>query len=64
MLCPAKHRRTSEPADLVNEVLQEIASHELTLELITNLADEARWNKLIQKHHYLKEHHLVGESLQ
>lgn len=63
MLCPAKQSRTSEPADLVNEVLREIASPELTLELLTDPAEEARWNKLVQKHHYLKEHRLVGESL-
>ena len=25
--------------------------------------DEARWNQLIRKHHYLKEHRMVGESL-
>jgi hypothetical protein len=26
-------------------------------------AEEARWNRLIRQHHYLKEHRLVGESL-
>jgi hypothetical protein len=63
MLYPAKRSRTSEPADLVKEVLQQIASDELALELVIDPADEARWNKLVHKHHYLKEHRLVGESL-
>ncbi|MBI2928596.1 MAG: DUF4338 domain-containing protein [Verrucomicrobia bacterium] len=48
---------------MVNPVLRQIASPELTLELLTDPADEARWNQLVQKHHYLKEHRLVGESL-
>ena len=31
--------------------------------LVETEAEEARWNKLIRKHHYLKEHRMVGESL-
>ncbi|MBI4663980.1 MAG: ISAs1 family transposase [Verrucomicrobia bacterium] len=64
MLCPTNQTPTLAPADLlITDVLREFASPELTLELLSDPADEARWNKLIQKHHYLKEHRLVGESL-
>jgi hypothetical protein len=31
--------------------------------LVNSPEEEARWNRLIRKHHYLKEHRLVGESL-
>lgn len=55
--------REVKSSQLVSEVLQDLASHELTVELVTDDKDEARWNQLIQKHHYLKEHRLVGESL-
>lgn len=55
--------RQAKPADYVSEVLKDFASGKLTVELITDPKDEARWNKLLQKHHYLKEHRLVGESL-
>ena len=55
--------RKAKPVDYVREVLKDFASSKLTLELITDPKDEARWNKLLQKHHYLKEHRLVGESL-
>ena len=30
---------------------------------MTDPAEERRWNDLVNKHHYLKEHRLVGESL-
>ncbi len=63
MICPAKLTRTPKAQDLVGEALREIASRQLTLELLTESKDEARWNQLIRKHHYLKEHRLVGESL-
>jgi hypothetical protein len=36
---------------------------EVTLELVTDPKQEAKWNKAVKKHHYLKEHRLVGESL-
>jgi hypothetical protein len=49
---------------MVNEVLRDRSRDELTLELITDPKDVTRWNKLVQKHHYLKEHRMVGESLQ
>ena len=55
--------RKIKPAELVSEILQEIARNELTVELVTEPKEEARWNQLIQKHHYLKEHRMVGESL-
>jgi len=63
MLCPKKSPRPSHPADIVSHILQEIASDEPTLELITEPAEQARWNRLIRQHHYLKEHRMVGESL-
>ena len=47
---------------LVTEILEEIAAQEVTVELVSP-EEEARWNKLIRKHHYLKEHRMVGESL-
>jgi hypothetical protein len=55
--------RKVKPSELVSEVLQRLASNELTLELVTEAKEEARWNQLIQKHHYLKEYRMVGESL-
>jgi hypothetical protein len=35
----------------------------VTVELVTEPQEEARWNQWVQKHHYLKEHRMVGESL-
>jgi hypothetical protein len=55
--------RKAEPVDYVSEALKDFTTSKLTVELITDPEDEARWNKLLQKHHYLKEHHMVGESL-
>ena len=55
--------RKVKPSEFVNEVLQRVASNELTLELVTEPKEEARWNQQIQKHHYLKEYRMVGESL-
>ena len=63
MTCPTKVVRSSKGADCVREVLQEIASTEVTLERVTDPEEEAKWNKLVKKHHYLKEHRMVGESL-
>jgi len=63
MTCLPKAVGLSKGAELVSEVLQEIASSELTLERVTDPEEEAAWNKLVKKHHYLKEHRLVGESL-
>jgi hypothetical protein len=48
---------------LVDEALEELKRSELTLEVVFEPADVDRWNKLVRKHHYLKEHRLVGESL-
>jgi len=48
---------------MVSQALEETADNQLTLELITDPKDITRWNKLIRKHHYLKEHRMVGESL-
>ena len=63
MICPAHPIRQPKGSDCVGEALQAIERRELTLELVTDLRDQARWNKLVRKHHYLKEHRLVGESL-
>lgn len=48
--------------DLVTEVLGEVDADQITVELVTP-EEEAKWNKLIRRHHYLKEHRMVGESL-
>ena len=63
MICPAKSIRAYNPAEMVSQALEETADNQLTLELITDPKDITRWNKLIRKHHYLKEHRMVGESL-
>ena len=63
MICPTKSNRAANPAEIVREVLKDLSIDELTLELITEPKEERRWNRLIQKHHYLKEHRMVGESL-
>lgn len=64
MLCPIKPVRAGKPAEIVSEVLRELSGGELTLELVVDPKDVTRWNKLVQKHHYLKEHRMVGETLQ
>ena len=63
MLCPTTCTRASNPAELVNEALRDLSTGELTLELVTDPKDLARWNRLVRKYHYLKEHRMVGESL-
>src|SRR5262245_20089336 len=63
MLCPIKPVRSKNSAEIVSEVLRDLPRDELTLESITQPKDVACWNKLVQKHHYLKEHRMVGESL-
>jgi len=63
MICPAKSIRASNPAEMVSQALEEMAYNQLTLELVTDAKETTRWNKLIRKHHYLKEHRMVGESL-
>jgi hypothetical protein len=63
MICPAPIKRTSKPEDLVTEILREATDKTITVELVKSLEEEARWNKLIRKHHYLKEYRMVGESL-
>ena len=63
MLCPIKPVLATNSAEIVSEVLRDLSCDELTLELITEPKDVTRWNKLVQKHHYLKEHRMVGESL-
>src|ERR1035437_2733032 len=62
MICPSKPFAASSPEHLVAEALEKIAAQEITVELI-DPEEEARWNRLIRKRHYLKEHRLVGESL-
>ncbi len=63
MICPATSARASNPSEIVSEVLQDLSRDELTLELITDPKEVTRWNELVKKHHYLKEHRMVGESL-
>jgi hypothetical protein len=63
MICPAQIKRSSGPEEIVSQILREIEAKAITVELIDNPQEEARWNKLIRLHHYLKEHRLVGESL-
>jgi len=63
MICPAQIKQTSKPEDLVTEILREITAEAVTVELVQSLEEETRWNKLIRKHHYLKEHRMVGEAL-
>src|SRR5271157_1683261 len=63
MICPAQIKRTSKPEDLVTQILRETTAKAVTVELVQSLAEETRWNQLIRKHHYLKEHRMVGESL-
>jgi Domain of unknown function (DUF4338)/DDE_Tnp_1-associated/Transposase DDE domain len=63
MICLAQVKRASKPEDIVSEILLENAVKAITVELVDGREEEDRWNKLIQKHHYLKEHRLVGESL-
>ena len=63
MICSAQTKRTSKPEDLVTEILLETTTKALTVELVQSLEEETRWNQLIRKHHYLKEHRMVGESL-
>jgi len=63
MICPAQIKRGSNGEHLVTKILRETAAEEVTVELVKSLEEETRWNKLIRKHHYLKEHRMVGESL-
>src|SRR5208282_1258068 len=62
MICPSKTTGVSRPKHIVSEILGEIAAQQVTVELV-GPEEEALWNKLIRKHHYLKEHRMVGESL-
>ena len=63
MICLAQGKRASKPEDMVSEILRENAAKAITVELVDGREEADRWNKLIRKHHYLKEHRLVGESL-
>src|SRR5664279_4121123 len=63
MICPGKIKRIVKPEDLVTEVLRETTTKAITVDLVNSPQEEDRWNKLIRKKHYLKEHRMVGESL-
>ena len=63
MLCPTKPVRAPKAVHLVSEVLEELSRDQLTLELVTDPKEVTRWNQLVRKRHYLKEHRMVGESL-
>jgi hypothetical protein len=62
MICPSVPTAASRPKHLVTEALDQIAASPITIELVEP-KEEALWNRLIRKHHYLKEHRMVGESL-
>ena len=62
MICPPKSTKVSGAKHPVTEILEEIDAQQITIELVSP-EEEARWNKLIRKHHYLKEHRMVGETL-
>lgn len=63
MICPTQPLSGSKPKHCVSEIIEEVIGDEVTVELVETEAEEARWNKLIRKHHYLQEHRMVGESL-
>lgn len=63
MICPTKTQRISRPEDIVSEIIRQTSTDAISVELVANPQEEARWNELIQTHHYLKEYRLVGESL-
>jgi Domain of unknown function (DUF4338)/DDE_Tnp_1-associated/Transposase DDE domain len=63
MICLPQLKRATKPEDVVSEIVREHSANAITVELIDGAEELARWNKLIQKHHYLKEHRMVGESL-
>ena len=56
MICSDQIKRSAQPEDLVTEVLREITAKTITVELVNSLEEAKRWNKLIRKRHYLKEH--------
>ena len=62
MIAQIKRTRGADAPHPVTSVLAEIATEEITVELV-DPQDEPRWNKLMRKHHYLKEYRMVGESL-
>lgn len=63
MICPPHTQPAAQAQNLVADAWRELAQQQWTLHLITDPKEQDRWNKLIRKHHYLKEHRLVGESL-
>lgn len=63
MICPNRDPAPPEPQHPLDEILRELGSDQITLRLVTAAPEVARWNHLVRKHHYLKEHRLVGESL-
>ena len=66
MICPSKPTATSRQKHPVTEALEQILGEvdepPVTVELV-GPEEELRWNQLIRKRHYLKEHRMVGESL-
>ena len=62
MIAAREPARKASPSHLVSEILEELTRDEITLELATP-EEEPQWNRLVRKHHYLKEDRLVGESL-
>jgi hypothetical protein len=62
MICLPKPAGPSRPTHPVTKILEEIAAQQVTLELV-GPEEEALWNKLIRKHHYLKEHRMPVAAL-
>lgn len=62
MTCDCKRTAGAKTRHPVTAALQELATQQITVRLIAP-EEEKQWNTLVRKHHYLKEHRLVGESL-
>ena len=63
MVCPKHPARSVSAEHPVTAALAQLSPQGVTLRLVTEPKEQARWNRLIRQHHYLKEHRLVGESL-
>ena len=63
MVCPKHPARSVPPEHPVTAALAQLSPRSVTLRLVTEPKEQARWNTLVRRHHYLKEHRLVGESL-
>jgi len=62
MIAAREPDRRPSPSHLVTEILDELTRDEVTVDLASP-EEERQWNRLVRKHHYLKEDRMVGESL-